>query len=76
MRLRSHGASLGLCGPHSVLSDKGECAAALCGGMDTTDGSLMLCCHEILMVKEAKKGGGKEAGSDPPSEEGEEAPKK
>lgn len=34
----------------------------------------MLCRHEILMVEEAKEGGGEKAGSNPPSEEGEEAP--
>lgn len=37
---------------------------------------MMLCRHEILMVEEAKQGGGEKAGSNPPSEEGEEAPEK
>lgn len=39
-------------------------------------GSAALRCHEILMVEEAKEGRGEEAGSDPPCEEGEEAPEK
>lgn len=46
------------------------------GGVDDTSGLVMLCRHEILMVEEAKQGGGEKAGSNPPSEEGEEAPEK
>lgn len=36
----------------------------------------MLCRHEILMVEEAKKRGGEQTGSNPPGEEGEQAPEK
>lgn len=59
-----------------------SCTAVMCvcvqleGGVDATSGLVMLCRHEILMVEEAKEGGGEKAGSNPPSEEGEEAPEK
>lgn len=54
----------------------GQAHRSLWGGLAATAGLVMLCRHEILMVEESKEGGWKEAGSNPPSKEGEEAPKK
>lgn len=48
----------------------------LCGGLAAAAGLLSLCSHEILMVEQAKERSGEQAGSDPPGEEGEEAPEK
>lgn len=47
-----------------------------CEGPAASAGVLMLCRHEILMVKEAKEGCREEAGSNPPGEEGEKASEK
>lgn len=47
-----------------------------CGSLGATARLVMLCCHEILMVEEAKEGGGEETSCNPPSKEGEEASEK
>lgn len=69
--------SIGLCCPHAVLFFLiRPNILQPCGSLGATARLVMLCCHEILMVEEAKEGGGEETSCNPPSKEGEEASEK